>query len=196
MPDKPKFEGLLASVSKKKLPWSATVKTHLHPRLISPRTCRKKRVITFPHRSAIKQHSNIQLASETNDDSAISLASSPRLLYSIVTIYHRPSIDERNALGMGDWMCLTGNICLEAERIEHLCFDLGVNTENDIFKLKFHKYGKSMDSAQPFQSLRIFRWPCPSFPMTITRMMTSSPSRVRATRKRGFYLKLLDKGFE
>ena len=35
--------------------------------------------------------------------------------------------------------------------------------------------------------LRIFRWSCPSFPMTTTRIMTSSPSRVRAARKRGFY---------
>ena len=37
--------------------------------------------------------------------------------------------------------------------------------------------------------LRIFRCSCPSFLMTITRMMTSNPSRVHAARRRGFYLK-------
>ena len=42
--------------------------------------------------------------------------------------------------------------------------------------------------------LRIFRWLCPSFPITITRMITSSPSRVRAARERGFYVQMLDKG--
>ena len=36
--------------------------------------------------------------------------------------------------------------------------------------------------------LRIFRWFCPSFPMTMTRIITSSPSWVRAARESGFYL--------
>ena len=36
----------------------------------------------------------------------------------------------------------------EAERIQHLCPDLGENTENDIFKLKLHKHGKSVIIAQ------------------------------------------------
>ena len=35
-----------------------------------------------------------------------------------------------------------------AERIQHLCSDLRENTENDIVKLKLHKHGKSMVSAQ------------------------------------------------
>jgi hypothetical protein len=35
-----------------------------------------------------------------------------------------------------------------AERIQHLCSDHGENTENDFFKLKLHKHGKSMVSAQ------------------------------------------------
>ena len=34
------------------------------------------------------------------------------------------------------------------ERIRHLCANLGENTENDIFKLKLHKHGKSMVIAQ------------------------------------------------
>ena len=34
------------------------------------------------------------------------------------------------------------------ERIRHLCSNLGENTENDIFKLKLHKHGKSMIIAQ------------------------------------------------
>ena len=36
----------------------------------------------------------------------------------------------------------------EAERIHHICPNLGENTENDIFELKLHKHGKSMVSAQ------------------------------------------------
>ena len=35
-----------------------------------------------------------------------------------------------------------------AEHIAHLTPDHGEYTENDIFKLKFHKHGKSMVSAQ------------------------------------------------
>ena len=35
-----------------------------------------------------------------------------------------------------------------AERKRHLRSDLGENTENDIFKLKLHKHGKSMVIAQ------------------------------------------------
>ena len=34
------------------------------------------------------------------------------------------------------------------KRIRHLCSNLGENTENDIFKLKLHKHGKSMVIAQ------------------------------------------------
>ena len=37
---------------------------------------------------------------------------------------------------------------LFAESIRHLTTDYGEHTENDIFKLKLHKHGKSMVSAQ------------------------------------------------
>ena len=36
----------------------------------------------------------------------------------------------------------------ETKRIQNLPSDLGENTKNDIFKLKLHKHGKSMVSAQ------------------------------------------------
>ena len=79
----------------------------------------------------------------------------------------------------------------EAERIQYICPNPGENTENDIFELKLHKHGKSMVSAQHavlssrkfpeyFQMVMPF--------LSLTRMMTSSPSRVRAARERGFYL--------
>jgi hypothetical protein len=78
-----------------------------------------------------------------------------------------------------------------AERFRHLCPDLGENSENNIFKLKLklHKHGKSMVSAQQAvlssrNCPEVFRWSCPSFPMTITRMMASSPCWVRAARER------------
>ena len=56
--------------------------------------------------------------------------------------------------------------------------------------MKLHKHGKSMVSAR--QAV-LSRRNGPSFRTRITRMMTSSPSRVHAARKRGFYLWMLVK---
>ena len=59
-------------------------------------------------RSAAKKHSNIQLASDANDDSGISLISG--LLFSTVTRRHRPSVDERMRWGRWDFSSLFNTI--------------------------------------------------------------------------------------
>ena len=56
--------------------------------------------------------------------------------------------------------------------------------------MKLHKHAKSMVSAR--QAV-LSRRNGPSFPTRMTRMMTSSLSRVHAARKRGFYLWMLVK---
>ena len=91
-----------------------------------------------------------------------------------------------------------GIIWPAAECIQHICSDLGENTENDIFKLKSINMGRvGLVLNRLFSPvtivLMIFRWSYPSFPMTIMRLITSSPSRVHAARKCGFYLYILDK---